>query len=103
MLRKFVRLCRDGGHPAGTDRGDKEIEEDGERKDEFVAKRERFPSVSAPLETGRNAEGDEEDSVEKSLKNETNQRCRRYGYHHEEEGDLQGKLAPNSGSGWVDI
>lgn len=76
-----MRLWRYEAHPGGTDRGDKEAEEDGERKDKFVAKSERLPFVSAPLETGRNAKRDEENTVEKGLKNETNQRCRRYGYH----------------------
>jgi len=52
--------------------GDKEAEEDGERKDKFIAKGERFLSVTAPLEAGGDAEDDEEDSVEKCLEDETN-------------------------------
>lgn len=76
MLQRFVRLWRYEADPPGTDRGDKKTEEDGERKNKFVANGERLPSVSAPLETGRDAKGDEENSVEKSLKDEANQCCR---------------------------
>jgi len=81
VLRGFVRSDSCGAQSAGTDRGDKETEEDGEYKDKFVAKSKRLLSVSAPLQAGRDTKGDEEDSVEESLKNETDQRCRRYGYH----------------------
>ena len=55
-----------------TYRGDKKAEEEGESRDKFVAKSERLLSVSTPLEVDRNAEDDEERSIEESLKNEAN-------------------------------
>ena len=56
----------------GTNRGDEEAEKDGESKGKLATKSERLLFVSAPLEVYRDAEDDEEDSVEKSLENETN-------------------------------
>ena len=56
--------------PAGTNHGDKETEEDRERKYKFVAKSERRFPIFAPLEVCRDAEDDEEYSVEECLERE---------------------------------
>ena len=65
-----MRLCCRGMDPAGTNHGDKETEEDGERKYKFVAKSERRFPIFAPLEVCRDAEDDEEYSIEECLERE---------------------------------
>jgi hypothetical protein len=87
-------LCR-GGDPAGTNRGDKEAEENRESKNKFVANGERRFLMPAPLEVGRDGKDDEEDSVEERFEREANYNCLRVGDH------LQRPRGGRNKSTWV--
>lgn len=67
-----MSLRHSSARSTGTDRGDEEAEKDRESKGKLATKGERLLLVPAPLEVYRDAEDDEEDSVEESLENETN-------------------------------
>jgi hypothetical protein len=64
---KYHELTLPQGGPVGTNHGNNKAEEDGEYEREFVAKSERYFPISAPLEVGRDAENDNEGSVEECL------------------------------------